>query len=289
MTGLKDATLRLEDARSGMVGVESSTLTQTLRARCIFNVLGENIPLDLVDITPWGLAAQWLTSKEEWMQVKAMVELNNPPPSSWVDRILFNLYRGAKSYEEDLATDLQRESEFNIAFAAFSDRLPERQNIHTLGFLAAAFRLLVMDRLLHFKQNVGPDKELTVAVNGYAQVQIAEHCSEIAPYVEACAKWDTNLEGLQRAWVESSQPPQDAGSIARADPLGDPAVKSLVALLTVVEGRGYVGKVEANFSLAALALRAMILVRISNLLLCIRLLMLYRNDKRGKKLVWPST
>lgn len=257
-----DTTLQLEHAHGSVADVESSTLMQMLRTRCIFNVLGESIPLDIVDITPWGMAVHWLTPKKKWMWVKAMVELNNPPPSSWVDRILCNLYRGAKSFEEDLAADLQRENEFNIAFAAFSDRLPERQNIHTLGFLAAAFRLLVMDRLMYFMSSVEPCPELAVAVNKWAPAQNIDHYNEIAPYVEACAKWEMNLEGFQRAWVESSPSPQDAGGIFRRDTPGDPAVESLVALLTVVEGRGYVGKVEANFSLAALALRAMILVRI---------------------------
>lgn len=142
-------------------------------------------------------------------------------------------------------------------------------------FLAAAFRLLLMDRLCFFSSETGERTELVLVTHSAGTNSSAVDAivpgGDVGPYLQVLEDWTKPFFDLVKAWdswagVKHGLIPRSAVnsgtalSKSQSQGNGVACVHSLIIGLKAANGQSYMGKVEGNFTLAALALRAIMLV-----------------------------
>lgn len=247
---------------------DKELLLKSISQNSVFRALGDASKLDMYHCTPWGSRANWAASREDWVCLRNTLGPGTPLPQNWYDLLLATLFNQTLEFEFKLTTDLKNENISGLAKAAFSERLGGIPNIYELAFMDAAFRVLLLDRSMYMRSvedGVSQPDEPHIIEEPEAKLP----AEDIQVYLDVCTDWMGPLNRFCSAWAAwpgentrvSESGRQKAGTTILTDQVSEhQAVLSLLHGYNKAMGQTYIARVQENFAMAALALRAMLLV-----------------------------
>ncbi len=216
-----------------------------------FSNLGDVSPIDAIWYTPLAQCANWFSSPQDWVDLKALIESDSNSPDGLIFRTFF---QKAKEFDGKLTLDLMRDDNFTIARAAFRDQLVSNPTPYDIEVAHGILQLLVMDRLLYFRSTRNRQSicsPISTSLRPFAQPDDITQ-----PYVNICLSWRKHITHFIKAW-DSHQ--KKTGVISRNSGNRE-IVSSLTDGLERSMAKTMVAKVEENFCLAVLAMRALLIV-----------------------------
>ncbi len=221
-----------------------------------FSNSDDSSPIDAIWYTPLAQCANWFSSPQDWSDLKALVESESNSAKNHIFRTFF---RKGKDFNGKLTSDLLRDDNFTLARAAFRKTLVAKPTPYDMEVAHGFLQLLFMDRLLYF-QNHRNDRLIRPPIS-VSLGPISQPDKQTEPFVEICLAWSKQIDDFIDDWDSHFM---KTGTISRAS--GDTGI---VASLHNGLKRSLVvskmAKVEGNFCLAVLAMRALLIV--SNLYL----------------------
>lgn len=216
-----------------------------------FSNLGDSSPIDAVWYTPLAQCANWFGSLQDWSDLK---ELVNPESNSPNGHIFRTFFRKGKDFDCKLTLDLLRGGDFTLACSAFRDSLASRPNPQDMEVTHGILQLLVMDRLLYFRN--GRNKGFNHSPIFISPRSFARPDKYTEPYVKVCLSWSDHIAQFISAWdlhlMKIGGVSRDSGNSGIVSSLTDGLNRSI--------GKTRVAKAEGNFCLTALAIRALLIV-----------------------------
>lgn len=267
-SGKGDSTsdIRMKD---GAAEPDQEFLSNFISQNSVFRALGDISKVDIYHCTPWGSRANWAASRKDWVQLRDTLGPGMPSPRRWHELLLATLFNQTLEFESKLTADLKNENISGLAKAAFCEKFGSIPNIHELAFMDAAFRVLLLDRSMYMRSVEDgmsqPDEPHVVE-----EPEVKLVIENIQEYLDVCTDWMGPLNKFCSAWATwpgaSAVGPDDV--LQNAEPstrlsgrLSEhQAVLSLLRGYNKAMGQTYIARVQENFAMAALALRAMFLV-----------------------------
>ncbi len=238
---------------------DSCTSTPTMRNNLPFSsfcTLGDDSPIDVVWYTPLAQAANWYSSPEDWVALNHLISSSTiHSPNT---RVFQTFFKRSKDFDNKITVVLSKTSNFTIGRTAFKDEL-SNPTLHDTEVAHGFLQLLLMDRLLYFQNRHRRHSGLLASPISSSGQSLSQPDKSTLPYVDCCQLWVEKLESFVDAWELQRK-------ARRMPDISNGAMRSRSVGLTLAEGfsrsqgKSRLAKVEGNFCLAALGIRALLIV-----------------------------
>ncbi len=220
----------------------------------LFCTLGDDSPIDVIWYTPFARSAHWYSSQGDWMALNHLVTSSSE--AHHLNSQLFQtFFQRGKDFDTKLAIDLSKEHDFTIARAAFKENHGTTRNPYDAEVVHAFMQILLMDRLLYFKNRHNRASALFSSPISTSMGSFSQPDNSTAVFATMCETWLNNIESFVNIWQSQRPSTTPADSIRSRT-----VVSSLAEGLTRSQGQSRLAKVEGNFCLAALGLKALLMV-----------------------------
>lgn len=203
-------------------------------------------------------------------------------------QLFLTFFQRGKDFDAKLAEDLSKDHSFTIARAAFKRNFVSSQNLYDTEVAHGFLQLLLMDRLLYYQNRSRQSSGLYSLPISTSTHSLAKPDKITEPYVKVCESWTEHIKHFVRAW--DSQKPLELSYASHNAIRSRSVVSSLADGLTRSQGRSRLAKVEGNFCLAALGIKALLLVSFFSSMLYGNMFLRFTSPRlkiiRWKRRVW---